>query len=75
MQVKCDTGEVYAMSKAIASGEELELVTIGPSHYTVVCWWTDDDEVRWARDFNALAPAVEEYNKYALNKERVPSFN
>jgi hypothetical protein len=75
MQINMDTGEAYAASKAIAAGEELELVTIGPSHYDVVCWYTADDEVRWVKSCSTLKAAVDEYNRWVTNKEVVPNFN
>jgi len=75
MQVNCCTGEVYAMSKAKASGEEIELMTLAASRYLVTCWWTVEDEVRWYREFTELAAAVEEYNRWAKVPERVPTFN
>ena len=78
MQVNCCTGEVYAASKAKAAGEEIELqtITMMPNQlYMVVCWHTAEDEVRWTREFGLLSEAVDEYNKWALNPERVPSFN
>ena len=76
MQMNCCTGEVYAMSKAIADGEELELTTLAPMSYSVLCWNTKEDECRWVKDFGSdLAAAVAEYNRWALNKERVPKFN
>jgi len=76
MQVNSSTGEVYAMSKAKAAGEELELTTVAPMTYSVLCWNTKEDECRWCKDFGGdLAAAVAEYNKWAAVPEKVPSFN
>lgn len=76
MQIDCSTGEVYASCEAIAPSETIDLMTVAPHSYSVFCWVTLDEEVRWSKDFGSdLKGAVEEYNKWAKVPERVPTFN
>lgn len=77
MQINYSTGEVYAaQDHKDTKGALVELMTIAPYGYSVSCWCESAEAYHWVRDFGSnLTAAVEEFNRWVNEPERVPTFN
>lgn len=72
MYIDRTTGEVFASSEALARGETIDLTTVAPYSYVVVCWDEETNEARWDRAFGSrLQDAIDEYNRWAKHKEHL----